>query len=206
MSVRPTPAALDTTVPGTIADEQRDERRRRRAAVVRFTLAGAALLGIGAAATSATWTDDAWFSAGASAVDPDSAIVLEGAFNETAPGTQPADDLFQDADEQGSAVVIPASVFADLTAGDTVSTTIWLRNNGTSDLQVAPPVAVADGALFAEDGATVTVTDAPGALAVDEVRPATVTITLPADADAATFGGATGTVAIQLQGQIAPRS
>ena len=59
---------------------ERDERKRKRAAIIKFSLAGAAVLGIGAAATSAGWTDNAWFSADASAVDPATAINLQGAY------------------------------------------------------------------------------------------------------------------------------
>ena len=60
---------MTTTTTSTRLDAtDRDERKRKRAAIIKFSLAGAAVLGIGAAATSAGWTDDAWFSASASAV------------------------------------------------------------------------------------------------------------------------------------------
>lgn len=192
-----------TTTTATTAD-QREERRRRRAAIVKLSLAGAAVLGIGAAATSAVWTDDAWFSASASAVDPDSAIDLRGAFNEAAPGTAPAVGDFAEADDLGAAVVIPPSVFAGLTAGDTVTTTVWIHNAGTSDLQIAEPVVQTDGDLFADGGATVSLGTSPTELAASGApSPVTVTVALPDTADREVFGGAQGAVTLQFQGAIA---
>ena len=199
--------AQTTTAATTTTTEQRDERRRRRAAIVKFSLAGAAVLGIGAAATSAVWTDDAWFSASATAVDPDTAIDLRGAFNPAEPGTAPALDAFTEADTLGAAVAIPASVFADLTAGDSVTTTVWIHNAGTADLQIAEPDVVTTGGLFAPGGATVDLGTAPSALAADSApSPVTVTIALPETADREVFGGADGSVTIQFQGTIATRS
>ena len=92
-----------------------DERKRKRAAIVKFSLAGAAVLGIGAAATSALWTDDAWFAAEASAVDPSTAIDLQGAYVGTTATPQDSDFATAD-DEPGTGtdfVTIPAEVFAD---------------------------------------------------------------------------------------------
>ena len=191
------------------------KRRRKRAAIVKFSLAGAAVLGIGAAATTAVWTNDAWFSATAAAVDPATAINLQGAFNADAPGTEPTTG-FTAADDDSAAIAIPSTVFADLVAGDTISTTVWLKNAGTSALQIAEPRLVVDGAtytidnpaaagLFAEDGATLEVTGAPNALEPGEVAPATVTIALDADASES-FGGKSGDVLIQFQGSIANRT
>lgn len=141
MTTTTTHARLETT--------ERDERKRKRAAIIKFSLAGAAVLGIGAAATSAGWTDDAWFGAGASAVDPDTAIDLRGAF--VADGT-PADGDFITADDApgtgDDVVVIPAEVFADLTAGDSITVPVWIKNMGTSDLVIAPPTLETEGDLF----------------------------------------------------------
>ena len=168
-----------------------------------------------AAATTAVWTNDAWFSATAAAVDPATAINLQGAFNADAPGTEPTTG-FTAADDDSAAIAIPSTVFADLVAGDTISTTVWLKNAGTSALQIAEPRLVVDGAtytidnpaaagLFAEDGATLEVTGAPNALEPGEVAPATVTIALDADASES-FGGKSGDVLIQFQGSIANRT
>lgn len=181
--------------------------RRRRSAVTRYALAGAALLGVGAAATTALWTDDAWFSAEASAIDPATAIDLRGAFVETG-SPAPGDFITADDDPaSGTDVVrIPAHVLAGLTAGDSVTVPVWLRNAGTADLAIAEPTVRADGPLFAPGGATATLGTAPTALAVGGTASVDLTVALPAQADAGTFGGAAGSVAIAFQGSLAPRS
>ena len=56
-----------TTTNAADAADRQDERKRKRGAVIKFSLAGAALLGIAAAATSAQWSDDAWFKGTATA-------------------------------------------------------------------------------------------------------------------------------------------
>ncbi|MBO9556317.1 hypothetical protein, partial [Cellulomonas sp.] len=178
---------------------------RKRAAITKYSLAGAALLGIGAAVTSAAWTDDAWFSANANAVDPATAINLQGAFNEDSWLTEPDAGDFVAADTSGVAVTIPAAVFADLTAGDSVTVPVWIKNAGSSDLVIAAPVVTPTGDLFAADGATATLGTAPTALDSGDVTSVDLTIALPDTADAATFGGATGNVTIQFQGSIANR-
>src|SRR5690349_18019074 len=142
----------------------RDERKRKRAAITKYSLAGAALLGIGAAVTSAAWTNDAWFSADANAVNPVTAINLQGAFNDADWLTQPASGAFAAADDSSAAVQIPAAVFADLTAGDSVTVPVWIKNAGTSDLVIAAPVVTPTGGLFAAGGATATLGTAPTAL------------------------------------------
>jgi len=50
------------------------DRRARRATLTKLALAAVAVLGVGAALTSAAWTDDAWFSAAATAGE----VELEG--------------------------------------------------------------------------------------------------------------------------------
>ncbi|MCR6705515.1 MAG: hypothetical protein NVV66_12780 [Cellulomonas sp.] len=200
MTTTTTHARLETT--------ERDERKRKRAAIIKFSLAGAAVLGIGAAATSAGWTDDAWFGAGASAVDPDTAIDLRGAF--VADGT-PADGDFITADDApgtgDDVVVIPAEVFADLTAGDSITVPVWIKNMGTSDLVIAPPTLETEGDLFEAGGATVTLGSAPTSLASGSAATSVdVTIALPDSADADVFGGTEGDVVIGFQGSIANRA
>ncbi|WP_182113543.1 MULTISPECIES: hypothetical protein [unclassified Actinotalea] len=195
----------DLPTPETPTPQTQDDRRRKRAALAKLSLAGVAVLGVGAALTTAVWTDDAWFSAAASAVDPDTAIDLRGAFNEADPATQPT--TFEEADDAGTAVAIPASVFANLTAGDSVTVPVWIKNEGTSALAIANPVVeTGDAGLFAVGGATAELDQVPATLQPGEVASVDLTIALPADADRDTFGGATGDVTIQFQGSIANRN
>ncbi|WP_136520437.1 hypothetical protein [Cellulomonas telluris] len=198
MTTTPSPDVTSTT--------ERDERKRRKAAIAKYSLAGVALLGIGAALTSAAWTNDAWFAADATAIDPDG-IDLRGAFDVTDPAARPAEGAFELADDATTAVTIDPSVFANLTAGDEIETTIWLWNAGTYDLSIAAPTIDATGDLFEPEGATVEVVDAPSTMAAEpsvdtaaDKHPVTVKISLPDDADPETFGGTTGSVTIAFQG------
>ncbi|UJP40956.1 hypothetical protein [Cellulomonas palmilytica] len=157
----------------TVADE-REERRRKRAAIVKFSLAGAAVLGIGAAATSATWTDDAWFSAaGSAAGDSEDFIELRASVDG---GT------WHDADTGTVAVPLPAAVFAEMFPGETRTTTVHIQNEDLNgiDLAVTEEITVADG-LFA--GAIVTTDFTNGTVvgAGDDMDIA-VTVTAPRDA------------------------
>ena len=50
----------------TIIQHETSDRRRK---VTKFALAGVAVLGVGAALTSAAWSDNVWFGGSASAAD-----------------------------------------------------------------------------------------------------------------------------------------
>lgn len=201
MTTQPTP---DTT------DVRDADRQRTRSAVAKYSLAGVALLGIGAALTSAAWTDDAWFSADANAVDPATAIDLRGAYVGTDGTPTDADFTTADEDPRGTSasdfVEIPAEVFANLTAGDSVTVPVWIKNAGTSDLVITAATPVVDGALFAADGATASLEAPPASLAAGAAEPVDLTIALPETADPDAFGGTSGSVVVQFQGAIATRS
>ena len=97
-------------------------------------------------------------------------------------------------------------MFADLTAGDSITVPVWIKNLGTSDLVIAEPSLTADGGLFADGGATVALGQAPAALAAGSGAVSVdLTIALPDDTDES-FGGTTGDVVIGFQGSIANRA
>ena len=123
---------MSTALPTTPTTEPRDRRRRRGVVFLKFGLAGAALLGIAAAATSAAWTDNAWFSASASAAT----VQLQGAL-----GANPASTDWQDADTSsaGSAIAVDSSVFGNLLPGDDVTVQLNVRNNGSTKLTLTAP-------------------------------------------------------------------
>lgn len=169
-------------------------RRARRRTVTKFGLAGLAVLGIGAAATSAAWTDDAWFSGTANAAT----VELQGA-------TNIAPLAWLDADTESAAVVIPANAFADMLPGETRTETINIRNISTVALAVPEPAVVTTGDLFSgAEPATVTVTsipDFPGTLAPNAEQAVSVTVTAPEwDNDDVDYQGATGTLTLQFTG------
>jgi len=106
------------------------EQARKRRLITGITLASVAVLGVGAAITTAAWTDNVWFSATANT----SSIELYGAVGDTAPALDPAN--WEEADEEVAAVVIPAASFADLVPEETRAVQIWLWNDSTVDLSV----------------------------------------------------------------------
>ncbi len=104
---------------------------RRRITVI--ALASVAVLGFGAAITTAAWTDNVWFSA-----EADTATVeLYGAVADAQPALDVAN--WQDADTEATAVAIPATAFESLTPSETRTVSIWLWNDSTTDLSVSLP-------------------------------------------------------------------
>ena len=114
------------------ATTPRRERRRKGVVILKFGLAGAALLGIAAAATSAAWSDDAWFSASAKGAT----VELQGAL-----GASPAETDWKDADNVGGAqaLTVDSTVFGDLLPGDHRTVTLNLRNTGSTKLTLGAP-------------------------------------------------------------------
>ena len=170
---------MDTVHP--TQHEARGPRRRNRGAIVKLTLAGFALLGIGAAATSAAWTDDAVFSGAVSSASVSLQASLDGSTWKDA-------DTVSGSGASATHVEIPAATFQNLipspTAGATraIPVTLYIRNNGNSKLAVvATPTTT--GTLFAGTAPlTVSLSQAswtlnPGAAAVSTV----LTLTIPAD-------------------------
>jgi hypothetical protein len=177
-------------------------RRRKRRTVVKLGLAALALVGIGAGVTAAAWTDDAFFSAGASSAS----VKLQGALancdvvangcawseaDSAAPVTLPAAFL------QG---LVPAP---DNTTAVPKTQTVWLKNAGSSALTVAV-TCTKSGTLFAgttplvptlDSGlASTTCSGASNgtlALAAGAVKSVVVTVTIPA-AWPQSYAGQTG--------------
>lgn len=173
-------------------------RRRRGAAVLKFGLAGAALLGIAAAATSAAWSDDAWFSASATAAT----VELEGSLTS-------ADAAFVPADS-GHPIEISSAYFQNLNENTTTDVTVYVRNAGSVPLTLGAPTVERSGDVFTGANATavqVTVkTDEDGQVA-GTVLPAdksvvavTVTVTTPAGWPASNQGHS-GSLSIGFSGQ-----
>lgn len=188
----------------------------RKLVITKFVLAGVAIVGVGAAVTSAAWTDDVWFTADAAAADID----LVGSVDYD-PATQSGDPdaaTWEDADTSGTALEIPATVFEGLVPGDSRETTVYLRNDGTVDLEVAAAVVTTTGPLFDgsldHDGATSTTDDIPTitvtgtpetalpyASATDAANILPVTVTITTDANwVDTYQNAIGTITLQFTG------
>lgn len=179
-----------TTTDAVTVDQDRD-KRRRRGAIVRFGLATVAVLGVGAALTSAVWTDDAWFDGGASAVEQ---VELQASVD--------GGSTWYDADTENQAVSIPADAFDNLNQGADETITLHLKNASSVPLTLGKGVLNTSGAMFTGNApATATVTDpsatqlAPGA--TDEV---TLQVTTPGDWPEQ-YQGAEGTMTLQFTGE-----
>jgi len=173
--------------------EQRDEeRRRRRGAVARFGLAGVAVLGLGAAATSAAWTDDAWFAGSASAAEVELQGSIDGA-------------TWIDADTSGTgiAVEVPDTAFADLNEATQASVDLHLRNDGSVPLTLGSASVTTDdtGIFGGTTPATVSVTDpAVTTLGPGDTTSVTLQVSTPDGWDAS-YQGQTGSLTVQFTGQ-----
>ncbi|MBT0993145.1 hypothetical protein KIN34_02415 [Cellulomonas sp. DKR-3] len=177
-----------TTSTAAVGQDRQDERKRKRAAIVKFSLAGAALVGIAAAATSAAWTDDAWFSATASAVDNDG-VELQGSLTDV-------DASYVDADSSVASIVIPATELENLVPDETRTFTVYIRNDGDVDLNVDAAV-VATGLLA---DATVSTDFTDGTTIVPSSVGTPVEVTVTADGWDETFQGETGALTLQFSG------
>lgn len=170
------------------------DRRRRRRTILKFSLAIVALLGIGAAATSSAWTDDAWFSATASAAS----IELEGSLTQGGP--------YELADVVGDAIVIPAATFENMVPGEVRTVTLYLHNASTVALDVPAGTVGATGTLFAGTNPVVVTLGAmtpASPLPADAEASVVLTLTAPDwgnTVDDLAYQGATGDLTVQFIG------
>lgn len=174
-----------------------DRRKRRRTVVVlKFGLAGAALLGIGLAATSAAWSDNAWFSATANGANAGTKVELDASVNGTS---------WSDADDGTVAVAVDAAAFKDLVPNKSVDVTLYLKNVGTNPINVATAVVTPSGDLFGPGGAVATVTGGAGSLAAGASTTATLTVKagdwgVDPVTGAPAFSASTGSLTVQFTG------
>jgi len=168
-----------TTIPNTTTVDERDERKRKRAAILKFSLAGAAVLGIGAAATSAAWTDDAWFLAqGSAGTDAGGVVELEGRVAGQANWVQADSDI--DAIEFGLGADVDG--FAGMAPGETREMTIELRNASSEavSLEVTEQFTKVTDGIFANAEVTTSFNDGgTEVLAQNATTTVTVTVTAP---------------------------
>lgn len=176
-----------TTVP-----VQTEERKSKRRAIVAFTLAALAVGGIGAAATSAAWTDNVFFSAKAEAAT----FNLQGSLDNT---------TWQESDNGSSIqLVVPASALANLLPGQTRTIDLYVKNLGTAAASLTSSAAwatspaatftTAPGATVSGLATTLTPTGSAGATDAFQLQVTT-------DSDWATTNqGKTGTIVVTVSG------
>lgn len=152
--------------------EIRSSGTSRKARATRIGAVLLAVVGVTAAATSAGFTNDAWFAGHASSAN----VSLQGKLD--------TDTDFKDADTSDLAIAIPAGTFDNMVAGEKREVTVDLRNAGSIPLDVAGKVATRQGKLLEDSTKTdITVaitgadTDGTVELAADKATTATITVT-----------------------------
>ena len=161
---------------------------RKRRALVPFFLAVLAVGGIGAAATSAAWTDNTFFSGAAAGAT----FNLQGSLDGT---------TWKESNSANSIeLVIPASQLNNLLPGQTRTIDLWVNNASSVNAALTSTVAIAPNSTFTT-APTVVITDLSAALtpvgstgSSDKFQ---LVLTTPTDW-APTNQGATGTVTVTI--------
>jgi hypothetical protein len=173
-----------------VTTENQDDRKRTRRPIAAFALAVLAVGGIGAAVTSAAWTDNVFFAAKAEAAT----FNLQGSLDGS---------TWKESDDQSSIeLTVPASQLANLLPGQTRTITLHVKNTGSVNAALTGTAVFASGSTFttnptvAVDGLAATLTPTSGAGATDQF---TLTVTAPADW-AATNQGKSGTIIVTVTG------
>jgi hypothetical protein len=114
----------------TVIQHETSDRRRK---VTKFALAGVAVLGVGAALTSAAWSDNVWFGGATDAAD----FELQG-WNGSA---------WENADDSANGIVLPGSAFNEIAPDIGDSYEFRVRNGGDIPIYLndLPIVTVANG-------------------------------------------------------------
>jgi len=163
----------------------------KRRKVTKFALAGVAVLGVSAAATSAAWSDNVFFGAEAAAAD----FELQG---------QNPNGTWVNADTDGNAaILLPASAFDKVGPG--IGDTYRLRVRNSGDLPIylnKAPIPTVNGDLFSGlEAAQVTF----GAYNDVELTPGQtasfdVTVTGPTTWEDSDYQGLRGNMVIRVEG------
>jgi len=163
----------------------------KRRKVTKFALAGVAVLGVGAAATSAAWSDNVFFGAEAAAAD----FELQG--------WDPANG-WVDADNGAARIILPADILNEVGPGISDSYTLTVRNDGDLPIYLNDiPVATTTGALFrGGDPALVSFGNFSDMVLENAGDQATfdVIVTGDADWDNSDYQGRVGSIVIQVEG------
>lgn len=164
-------------------------RKGKSRPIIAFALAALAIGGIGAAATSAAWTDNVFFSAQAEAASFNLKGSLDG-------------KTFVESDSaEKIELVIPADKLANLLPGQTRTIDLWVTNEGTVNAALTGSVAFT-ASTFAENpkvsvsGLVATLTPVTTTGATDQFQ---LVVTTPADWSTKNQK-ATGTIVVTIAG------
>ena len=165
------------------------ERNERRSTRTRVALAALGFLGIGAALTTAAWTDQVWFRTDTTAAT----FNLQGS-------TSPEDGWDEYAtDSEALVIPVDASGFGDVVPHARPLTEQVFVKNASSVPATISLETTTTGDLFAADS-TVTVTAEADTLTLDPGEYATIDLTLTAGAIPDAYQGATGSILLHVSG------
>lgn len=176
----------------TQTETRRDARKKnKRRPIIAFALATLAVGGVGAALTSAAWTDNVFFSASADAATFDLQGSLDG-------------KTFVQSDNRDKIeLVVPSTTFAKLLPGQSRTVTLYVKNLGNVSAKLASSVEWSTATNFVEKpGAAVSdlaATLTP-ATTTGDTDAFTLTVTAPEKWDVANKGKA-GTIIVTISGE-----
>ena len=164
--------------------------------MTKFSLAGVAVLGVGAALTSAAWSDNVFFGGSAEAA----AFELQG--------YDPINDVWVDADTNGLRITLPSDAFDTVGPGISDSYTVRVQNAGDVPIYLNAPVENSTaGALF-RGAAPATISfsaySGDGVLAVGEEESVDVIVTGDPSWTGTAYQGTTGTLTVRITGESSP--
>jgi hypothetical protein len=171
--------------------ERRQNRKGKRRPVIAIVLATLAIGGIGAAATSAAWTDNVFFSASAQAAT----FNLQGSLNGTT-------NWVESDDQSNIALTIPSSTFANMLPGQTRTVTVYVKNTGTTNASLVVTPTWASGSTFVDAPQVTAVATSSTLTAASGATPqtaVTITVTTPSLWPTANQGK-TGTLIVTVAG------
>ena len=114
----------------TVIEHESSTRRRK---VTKFALAGVAVLGVGAALTSAAWSDNVWFGGDADAADFELS------------GFDPVSRTWVPADTASTGIELPATAFDTIGPGVADSYELRVRNDGDITIDLDAPIVNVTG-------------------------------------------------------------
>ncbi|GAA1932281.1 hypothetical protein GCM10009775_25360 [Microbacterium aoyamense] len=182
----------DLTTQPTTRRENRTAapKKNKRRPIVAFALATLAVGGVGAALTSAAWTDNVFMAAAADGATFDLQASLDNK------------DWKQSDDKKAVQITVAADKFAKLLPGQTRTVTLYVKNAGNVNAKLVSSVEWA-GSTFATNPKA-EVGDLAASLApsgsTGDTDAFTLTVTAPADWDVANKGKS-GTIVVTLAGE-----
>ncbi len=180
-----------TAQPATRRDNRPAAKKNKRRPIVAFALATLAVGGVGAALTSAAWTDNVFFAAQADAAT----FNLQGSLD--------GKNFVESDDKDKIELVVPATTFAKLLPGETRSVTLYVKNLGNVSAKLTSAVEWSTATNFVtKPGAVVgdLATTLTPATTTGDTDAFTLTVTAPKDWDVANKGKS-GTVIVTVSGE-----